>query len=721
MFQSIFRCTLPILLLLCGAGIGGDLQGHAADSAPKRPPLATQKFAAPKVAAPKVITPKPSAPQSQTAIRQNAPTPDFLDLDLSKIDLSDPLWTTDLSAPELTLPEPPVAESFELNSQKTVEQSRSVSPKSLKSLNSTNSAKPLTPKIIPTFESSKSLTTELQYPAIDGEFQQKPAQKKRIELLLAEGEQCEKNKRWSEAMQVYEKGLKTFAHQPQLLEKYRLCRYHYEIGLRYHDPTFEQLVNETPLSDVLKIYVDVFSRIQSNHVDSPDWKTLFGYGLDDLEIALKDEGFLKRNNINVSEDQLDVLCQKIRETARPWSFRHIQDMKNGVICVAELAQNEVGLRPSAVLLEFVCGASFGLDPHTYFLTPRQLNNFYSMIEGSFVGIGVEIDNSEPNADVLTILKVHPNSPAMQAGLQDGDCIYAVNGTPTAGLGVERAADLLQGEFDSTVVLQTRTAAGKQREVQITRREVEVASVEDVHLIDDSLGYIRINCFQTSTTNEMVSALDALQKQGMKSLILDLRHNPGGLLPVAVEVANLFLDDGIIVRTQDRNNDSETVWRASGMGMNHVPLYVLIDEESASASELFAGAIRDHKRGILIGRQSYGKGTVQIIYRLSGNVSNAAICGLKLTVERFYSPDGVPYCNNGVQPDVVPMPEMSDAETVVLSKPDTTTGTHAQTATKKYQRITSSPNDPCVAEAIAAVKRGDRSKEIGERRFRVANE
>ena len=711
MFQSIFRCLLPVFLLLYGVGSNMDLQGHAADSAPLRslPPVETpsgenapalNQPQRPPLAIPKFTTPKskPSPVQSQTTARQNAPTPDFLDLDLSEIDLSDSLWA------DFPTPEQPVAESSDLRSKNSADSGRFVLPKPLnssKSQNITNSAKPLVPKIVPTFESSKSLTTELQFPVIDEEFLQKPTQKKRIEQILAEGTQYEKENLWSDAMRVYEKGLKTFADQPQILEKYRLCRYHYEIGRRYHDSTFEQLVKEAPLSEVLKIYTDVFSRIQSNHVDSPDWKILFGYGLDDLDIALKDDDFLKRNNIQVSADQLDHLRKKIRETTQPWSFRHIQDMKNGVICVAELAQNEIGLRPSAVLLEFVCGAAFGLDPHTSFLTLRQLNDFYSMIEGSFVGIGVELDTSDSNADVLTILKVHPNSPAMQAGLRDGDCILAVNGTQTTGLGLERAADLLQGEFGSTVVLQTRTATGKQREVRIVRREVEVASVEDVHLIDGSLGYIRINCFQTSTTNEMVSALDALQKQGMKSLILDLRHNPGGLLPVAVEVANLFLDDGIIVRTQDRNDESETVWRASGVGTDHTPLYVLIDEESASASEIFAGAIRDHKRGVLIGRQSYGKGTVQIIYRLSGNDSNAPISGLKLTVERFYSPEGLSFCNVGVLPDIVPSEE--PVETVVLSKPDTTAGTLAQTATKKYRRITSSPDDPCVAEAIAASK------------------
>ena len=196
---------------------------------------------------------------------------------------------------------------------------------------------------------------------------------------------------------------------------------------------------------------------------------------------------------------------------------------------------------------------------------------------------------------------------------------------------------------------------------------------------------------------MVSALETLQRQGMESLILDLRGNPGGLLSIAVEVADLFLDKEIIVRIQDRSSLSETVLRAEPTRTNTVPLYVLIDEESASASELFASAIQENQRGALIGYPSYGKGTIQKVYRLFGNNTAVPIAGLRLTVERFYSPNGASCCNIGIRPDILIPGELE--QTVVLSKPDLEAGTIAVAAPKR-KKITSSPSDPCVAKAIS---------------------
>jgi len=647
MFQSISRKAFTLFLLLCGigmsVGISADSQVYAADTllkAPARPPQTTPK---------KVTVPKETL-QKVNAVKSSAPIPDFSFSTTGNIDFTDFAGTLD----------------------------------SLSSSTPLLETAPLPP-----------LRTRIQgHASVDPDD---TVPQPRLENVLSEGIQFEEQQRWSDAMLVYEKGLKNFPTNPQILKRFRLCRYHFELGRRYHDASFEQLA-QNKLTEVLRVYTDVFIRIHSNHIDSPDWKTLFGYGLDNLEVALNDQEFLKWNNITASPEKRQTLCRKIRETAAPWAFTEIQHMRNGVLNIAELVQNEIGLRPSVVLLEFICGAAYGLDPHTLFMTLRQLNDFYSTIEGSFVGIGIELDTSDPKSDVLTIAKVHPNSPAMQAGLQDGDCIISVNGTSTTGLGIERAADLLQGEANTAVVIRTKTPAGKLREIRIIRREIDVASVEDVHLIDGKIGYIRLNGFQASTTTEMVSALETLKRQGMKSLILDLRGNPGGLLPVAVEVADLFLDRGIIVRTLNRSNHSETVLRASGLEASTVPLYVLVDEESASASELFAEAIQEHKRGVLIGRPTYGKGTVQVIYTLFGTDPNKPVSGLKLTVERFYSPNGLSCCNVGIRPDVVIPNELE--QTVVTSKPDLATGTIAQVAPKRKLRITSSPSDPCVAEAIA---------------------
>ncbi len=521
----------------------------------------------------------------------------------------------------------------------------------------------------------------------------------KIEDILSQGSAFEKDKLWSEAMSYYENALKSFGEIPAIQERYQQVRFHYDINRRYHDSTFEELLRQTPLTEILAMFEDVLGRIQANHVDSPQWVDLFRHGLDDLEVALSEPAFLEKNKIIASPEMIAAAEQKAREIAMPWSFRDIRDMRNGVLYVADLINKEIGLSPAAVILEFVGGAANSLDPHSFYLTLRQLNDVYSMIDGCFVGIGVELDSDDRS---LVIAKVLPNSPAQQGGLLDGDRILAVNGKSTLGVQIDLAADLLQGESGSTAVLTVQSPDKPERIVRVVRREVEVASVEDVHMINETLGYFRLSCFQTNTTEEIRQALFALNEQGMQALVLDLRQNPGGLLPVAVDVANLFLDEGIIVRTQDRNNLTENVWRATGSAAWSVPLIVLIDEESASASEIFAGAIRDHRRGILIGKQSYGKGTVQVIYRL--NRPNQAIpaAGLKLTIERFYSPNGNPFCGVGVSPDIVLDDRRLDGEVVRLAKPDGETGSLPKLPVQpKRRRISSAPSDPFIAEAISA--------------------
>lgn len=528
-----------------------------------------------------------------------------------------------------------------------------------------------------------------------------------VRQVLTEGMRLEEQRSWSEAMQHYEKSLKLFSEDKDLLYRYRITRFRYEISKRYHDPSFDQLLEKTPLSELLELYGDAFSRLHDHHVDAPKWEALFRCGLDDLEIALREKEFLDKNKITATEDQIEQLCRKMRETSDPWSFRHIHDMKNGVLCVAELAQKEIGLSPAAVILEFICGAAFSLDPHTSYFTLRQLNDFNSMIEGRFVGIGVELDDEEAP---LVVRKVHSHSPAHAAGVRNGDAILAVNGTSLADLSFEQAADLLQGGIGSTVTLRLKSRNERvARDVRIVRGHVEIASVEDVHMIDKEIGYIRLTCFQPSSADEMREALNSLQSKGMKTLILDLRRNPGGLLTIAVETANLFIEKGVIVRTRNRTSTSESVWNATPQRTWKMPLYVLIDEESASASEIFAGAIQDHKRGTIIGHQSYGKGTVQVPYRLTGSEPTVPLSGLKLTIERFYSPNGTPFCNVGVIPDLRPLEE---SEKVTLGKPDPRTYENSVLANsplkpqtpKRRETLSGDPEDPFVAAALSEIYR-----------------
>jgi carboxyl-terminal processing protease len=250
---------------------------------------------------------------------------------------------------------------------------------------------------------------------------------------------------------------------------------------------------------------------------------------------------------------------------------------------------------------------------------------------------------------LQIVNVITGSPAEKAGIRSGDRITEVDGKATAALSTDEAADLLQGPEGSLVKLVVLNTQNQARRMSVRREHVEVPSVDDVKIIDRDfgIGYLKLTCFQKSTSRDLDAALWKLHREGMRSLIVDLRGNPGGLLTASVEVADKFVDEGVIVSTRGRSPLEDFVYSAHKAGTWRVPLVVLIDGDSASASEILAGAIRDHHRGNIVGQRSYGKGSVQGIFPLS-----IAGAGLRLTTAKFFSPSGQPISHVGVQPHVV---------------------------------------------------------------------
>jgi carboxyl-terminal processing protease len=217
------------------------------------------------------------------------------------------------------------------------------------------------------------------------------------------------------------------------------------------------------------------------------------------------------------------------------------------------------------------------------------------------------------------------------------------------MNTDQAADLLQGQEGSIARLVVVGVDEVRRRLSVRREHVEVPSVDDVKMIDRDSGvaYLKLTCFQKTTSRDLDTALWKLHREGMRCLIMDLRGNPGGLLTASVEVADKFVEEGVLVSTRGRSTLEDFNYTAHKAGTWRVPLVVLIDGESASASEIFAGAIRDHRRGNIVGQRSYGKGSVQGIFPLS-----LAGAGVRLTTAKFYSPLGHPISNVGVQPDIV---------------------------------------------------------------------
>ncbi|MFO0547992.1 MAG: S41 family peptidase [Polyangiaceae bacterium] len=287
----------------------------------------------------------------------------------------------------------------------------------------------------------------------------------------------------------------------------------------------------------------------------------------------------------------------------------------------------------------------GLDPHSSYMDPSEYAAFQSDTEGKFGGVGVEVDLRD---DVVTVIAPIEGSPAAEAGIQAGDKILAVDGQPLRGKKMDRIVDMMRGEPGTKVHL-TIGREGKDElvELDLVRKIVRVASVEGKRL-DGDIGYVRLKQFQETTHEDLLKVVGALRKdeKPLRGILLDMRYNPGGLVDQAELVADEFLSSGIIYSTRHRGQILDQVSAAAGGALEDLPLVVLVNEYSASAAELVAGALQDHKRATIVGGVTYGKGSVQTIFELSSGG------GLRLTTMRYYTPNGVAIQANGVDPDVL---------------------------------------------------------------------
>ena len=310
---------------------------------------------------------------------------------------------------------------------------------------------------------------------------------------------------------------------------------------------------------------------------------------------------------------------------------------------AHLAQQHLNIPATITIGEYCAGAISSLDQYSAYLTSAQLDDVYSQIEGNFVGLGIELKATD---DSLLIVKVIPGGPAERSGIMAGDRIVAVEGQPTTDISTDKAADMLKGVQGSVVTVSLDNATRGTRTLRVRRERVNVPCVEDVGIIDSTngIGYFRLTSFQKTTSRDVDQALWKLHRMGMKSLIVDVRGNPGGLLTASVEVADKFIPEGTIVSTRGRSTREDYDYKAHRVGTWRVPLIVLIDKDTASASEIFAGAVHDLGRGTILGERSYGKGSVQGIFPLSISRS-----GVRLTTAKFYSPSGQPISERGVSP------------------------------------------------------------------------
>ncbi len=279
-----------------------------------------------------------------------------------------------------------------------------------------------------------------------------------------------------------------------------------------------------------------------------------------------------------------------------------------------------------------------LDPHSVFITAERMKDVREDFNASFEGVGIyfEFISGPADRDTIAVVNALPGGPSAQAGLRSGDRIVSINHASAVGFTQDDVQNTLKGPEGTTVVVGVmRPGHPDTLSFNITRGEIPLVTLDAAYMVDGRTGFIRINRFARTTYTEFSNALERLKAQGMERLILDLRDNAGGFMSMAVKVSDAFLSDGqVVVTAKSRHDDFSHVSRATDAGgFEEGPLIVLVDENSASASEIVAGALQDHDRALVMGRRTFGKGLVQKQYRLNDGSA------LRLTISRFYTPTG----------------------------------------------------------------------------------
>jgi carboxyl-terminal processing protease len=297
------------------------------------------------------------------------------------------------------------------------------------------------------------------------------------------------------------------------------------------------------------------------------------------------------------------------------------------------------------------GMLTGLDPHSGFMDEEVWEEMQMDTKGKFGGLGIEITMEEGFVKVISPIE---DTPAYNAGILAGDLIIQIDSTPVFGLTLRESVDLMRGNKGQPITITISRNGKEPFEIEIIRDIIKIQSVK--YEIIDKVGYLRITSFTEQTESGLVKSIKKIKKElnnNQVGFILDVRSNPGGLLTQSVKVSDIFLERGEIVSTRGRNKKDIARYRAKkGDMIDGQPLIVLINGGSASASEIVAGALQDHKRAIIIGTKSFGKGSVQTIIPFRKSNSNKTTAGIRLTTARYYTPSGESIQGKGIEPDII---------------------------------------------------------------------
>jgi carboxyl-terminal processing protease len=438
-----------------------------------------------------------------------------------------------------------------------------------------------------------------------------------------------------------------------------------KITARYQNPEMLGFLQRMNGNQAMNLYVEASRLIDSRHVSPISYEARTRRAMEGLSVALENSAFLQASGGRADVNQLRALQQELRQLTEANPPRSANEAIGLMQFAADLANQRMGVRREAVALEFFNGTLDSLDKYSAFVPTKAAYGALDVeelrtaaLEENIVGVGVELKKHDQGALVLGTVE---NGPAHRAGLVRGDIITGVDGQNIAGLSISQAANYISGAAGTPVTFRI-LRNGQQFTSSLRRENIYVSSVTGAQMLDRETGYVRLKQFSESSAEDLEKALWSLYRGGMKTIVLDLRGNPGGLLTEAVQVSDLFIPSGRIVATKGRTASDDSDEQATYEKTWRLPMVVLVDENSASASEIFAAAIQENRRGVIVGRNSYGKGTVQTHFPLQSVSGN-----LKLTTAKFYSPNGREMEGSGVRPDVAVTTLVDEIVTTELAR------------------------------------------------------
>jgi len=420
-----------------------------------------------------------------------------------------------------------------------------------------------------------------------------------------------------------------------------------------------KLTADADRSQELEVFNEALTIVRKNYVEDIPSKDLIHNAIQGMVGSLDThaDSITPEQHHKMQKDTKDIFIRKLLGTteAKLDSSGELELFKDTFAIVRKTYEDN--RQPKHLIYSAIAGMTESLDPHSEFMTPEQYEEMQVDAKGEFGGIGIKLDIQE---GILTVIGLLDDTPACSAGIIEGDKIIKINNDFTKDMSLQDAINRTRGN-PSTPVHLTILRKGwiEAKDFAITREIIKIKSVKSA-MLNDGIGYIKIYQFQKQTASEISAALSELKQQNMHALILDLRNNPGGLVYSAVDVVSQFIPSGkIVVYTKNKKGEKREYQSREKNSYSSVPIIILVNEGSASASEIVAGALKDWQRATLIGTRTYGKGSVQTVVPLKDGSA------LKLTTAKYYTPKGISIQTTGIRPDMVVTPRIKKGQQMIL--------------------------------------------------------